>query len=488
MAGVRGRDPAAAAREPWDLVVVGGGVQGVMLLLEASRRGLRTLLLEREDFGGGTSWNSLRILHGGLRYLQRADLVRFRRSVEARRWFFRAFPELVRPLPCLMPLYGRGMRRPPVLRVALGLNDLLSFDRNAGVDPSVRLPSGRVLGARETLARCPVVTAEGLQGAALWFDGLMVDPPRILMEAMRWVRAEGGVALNYVEATGIESGDGGVRAVVARDRVDGTEHAFETGRVAFCVGPDASALRRILGRTPPSLPPAAVAFNVLFRKRLPSDGAVAVEPEPATGGNLLFAYPLGPLTLAGTVHLEGRSGDGAGRVPARADVEGFVETLRRALPGWEPEPGDAVRVLHGELPAVTAGRADLARRPRILDLATEGGHRGAWAVVAVKFTTSPAVGARVLHRMGFPGGRRVTPPSSRPPGLEVPSVGDFLDLVTTDAGAAEALVRRLAAEGSALRAEDVVLRRTDWGLDPARAHDAVEAVGRYLGPAPSLDG
>ena len=80
------RVPAESASRRYDLLVVGGGIYGVALIFEAARRGYRTILLERDDFGGGTSWSSLRIIHGGLRYLQTFDLRRFRESVAERRW------------------------------------------------------------------------------------------------------------------------------------------------------------------------------------------------------------------------------------------------------------------------------------------------------------------------------------------------------------------------------------------------------------------
>ena len=110
--------------EVFDLIIVGGGVYGIMLALESARRGLKALLLERGDFGGATSRNSLRIVHGGLRYLQTFDLLRFREHVSERRWFMRHFPDLVEPLACLMPLYGKGIYRTSVFRAASALNEL----------------------------------------------------------------------------------------------------------------------------------------------------------------------------------------------------------------------------------------------------------------------------------------------------------------------------------------------------------------------------
>jgi len=159
------RAPGRAAERRYDLIVIGGGIHGVALCLEARLRGYRTLLLEKADFGNATSWSSLRIIHGGLRYLQSLDLPRFFQSVAERRWFLRHFPDLVRPLPCLMPLYGRGLRKPAVLRLALALNDGFSFGRNTGVAEQARLPGGRVLDASETAALFPHATGKACAGA-----------------------------------------------------------------------------------------------------------------------------------------------------------------------------------------------------------------------------------------------------------------------------------------------------------------------------------
>ena len=91
------RDPQALAGERYDLVIIGGGIYGIMVALEAARRRLRPILIERDDFAAATSANSLGIIHGGLRYLQGLDLSRFRASVAERRWFLRHFPDSARP-------------------------------------------------------------------------------------------------------------------------------------------------------------------------------------------------------------------------------------------------------------------------------------------------------------------------------------------------------------------------------------------------------
>ena len=161
------RQPELFSQRKYDLIIVGGGIYGVMLTLEAVFRGLRPLLLERNDFGGATSFNSLRIVHGGFRYLQTLDLPRYFESVQERRWFLANFPDLVNPLPCLIPLYGQGVRRKSILRTALFVNDLLSGNRNVGVSLENQLPPGKILGRAATVSAFPDVDPRNLQGAAL---------------------------------------------------------------------------------------------------------------------------------------------------------------------------------------------------------------------------------------------------------------------------------------------------------------------------------
>jgi glycerol-3-phosphate dehydrogenase len=153
----------------YDLIIVGGGIYGAMLALESVFRGLKPLLLEKSDFGAATSFNSLRIVHGGLRYLQTLDLLRHFESVRERRWFLKNFPDHVRPLPCLMPLYNKGIKRKTVFRAALLINDALSMRRNSGVMPERKLLNGKIIDRAEVVSAFPGVDEKGLKGAAVWF-------------------------------------------------------------------------------------------------------------------------------------------------------------------------------------------------------------------------------------------------------------------------------------------------------------------------------
>ena len=147
-------------------------------------------LIERDDFGAATSANSLRIVHGGLRYLARGDLRRMRESIRERSALLRIAPTLVEPLPVLVPTTGHGTHGRLALAAALRLNDLCSPDRNRGLDPAQRLPDGRLVSLAECRRLFPAFPAEGASGGALWHDARLTHPERLTLR----VRARGGAA------------------------------------------------------------------------------------------------------------------------------------------------------------------------------------------------------------------------------------------------------------------------------------------------------
>ena len=488
MGGMIPRDPAGAASVKYDVIIVGGGVYGVMAVLEAARRRLRPLLLERADFGGATSWNSLRIVHGGLRYLQHFDLRRFRESVAERQWFLQNFPDLVRPLECLMPLYGRGLRRPSVFRLALRLNDRLSARRNRGVRPSHYLSDGRLLSVEETESAFPGVDRAGLLGGALWQDAVMVSSERVLVEALRWAVSYGAVALNYVEAGTVETGsDGAAAAVLAVDRRTGERHRYAAPVVLNCAGPwsrlVATRLDPAVGDRPELFQPA-LAFNVFLDRAPLAPMALAVAPrEP--GGRTYFVQPWQERVLAGTFHAPWTApwpGPDDPEVVARGHLTELLSDLNAAVPGWDLRPADVLRVHAGVLPASAGGSEEPAARPVILEHRTVGGIPGVISVSGVKFTTARSVAEQAL-RTAFP--RLSRDPEAllgteRPIPSPVPSLAELTDLRRNDPAGAARLLAGLVAREAVVEPDDLLLRRTDWGQDPAAADQLAAEVARLL--------
>lgn len=152
------------ASEEFDLLIVGAGIYGACAAWDASLRGLRVALIDRGDFGGATSQHSQKTIHGGLRYLQQADLKRMRESIRERRTLMRIAPQFVSPFPCVMPTYGHLTRGREALAVAMLANDLVGLDRNRIDDPAKRIPRGRTVSRRRVLELLPGIPTKGLTG------------------------------------------------------------------------------------------------------------------------------------------------------------------------------------------------------------------------------------------------------------------------------------------------------------------------------------
>ncbi|MEJ2080229.1 MAG: FAD-dependent oxidoreductase [Acidobacteriota bacterium] len=472
------RNPALFSRDSYDLLIIGGGIYGACLSLEASRRGLSSLVLERDDFGGATSWNSLRILHGGLRYLQHLDLKRFRESVAERRWFSFWFPELVRPLPCLMPLYGRGLKRKVLFGPALRLNDFLSSRRNAGVSDAVRLPDGRILSVRETAGMFPLVKKERLEGAALWHDTVMLSPQRVLMEILRWACLLGGRALNYVEAEKLLTQQGRVVGVGARDRLTKDPIEFRANTVINCAGPWSRELAAGFDRDVPSIFFPSLAFNVFVEHEPPCPLALAVQPA-RPGAPVYFMHPCQGGLFLGTVHAEWNKPVSAPDVEESALVH-LIDDINDAVPGLHLQRSEIGRVFAGLLPAAGAGSDKISRRPAMHVHASEGGPRGLISICGVKFTTARlvaelALGAANSSWRSIPYG----PSTDRPP----QSRGE-LDLTSPEGflSASEAETRkettRIVQSEAVTCMGDLIMRRTDWGLNPKHWQPLLQHVHR----------
>jgi glycerol-3-phosphate dehydrogenase len=421
---------------------------------------LQVLLLEAADFGSGASGNSLRILHGGLRYLQSADLLRFYESVAERRWYARTFPQLVDPLPCLMPLYGEGLKRRSVMRAALTMNDWLACHRNEGVAARVQLPTSSTLSARDTQARFSAVRTDGLEGAALWYDYRMRSSERILIEILHWACRLGARALNYAKVIGLQSERGLVRGVEVEDQLTRERYEFRADRVCNCTGSQTRAFAARYEREYPEMFIPSLAFNVLFDCEPLSGDALGVAA-PEAGAPVYFLSP-SPFGLwAGTEHVARPDGCSDAAV-TQSELIDFTQRINRAIPSAGLSLGSIRRVFSGLLPVRASGTTDLTSREVIVNHANRGGPRGLYSVTGIKFTTARKVAERAVSEML---GSR---PGTSLPG-EIPALCPATDFLLHGARAAamgedEAVraIGAVAAAESAMTAQDFCLRRTNW--------------------------
>ena len=456
------RNASAASVRRHDLAVIGGGIHGAQLALAASQRGLKVLLLEAADFGSGASGNSLRILHGGLRYLQSADLPRFYESVAERRWHAQSFPDLVEPLACLMPLYAQGLKRRSVMRIALKANDLLSRHRNDALDEKLRLPASDTFSVAETVNRFPLVRQAGLEGSAQWYDYFMRSSERILIETIRRACALGAQALNYTRVVALRTDGGRVTGLVAEDRLSGQRHEFLAEQICNCGGSGARALSAAVDRDFRELFVPSLAFNVLFEcAPLGPNGLAVAAPEAGAPVYFLCPSPLG--IWAGTEHVA-RPESCADSAVQESEIAAFMQSINRAIPSVNLTLNKVRHVCSGLLPVSRAQSVDLTGREAIIDHGRRGGIKGLYSATGIKFTTARKVAAKVLDAIVGADASALPPqaPVPTPLSAHTRQLADGASAEQMPEAAIVALVRAVAAEEAVTSADDFCLRRTNW--------------------------
>ncbi|HEX6106711.1 MAG TPA: FAD-dependent oxidoreductase [Gemmatimonadales bacterium] len=478
------RDLSLLTGRVHDLLVVGGGVHGAALAWDAALRGLTVAVMERDDFGAATSANSLRIAHGGLRYLARGDVRRMRESIGERSRLMRIAPELVVPLPVMVPTHGRGTGSRLSMRAALALNDLGSPGRNRGLDGAHRIPAGRVLSRAEAVRLFPPLATTGLTGAALWHDARIRSPERLTLSFVRSAAERGAAPANYVRVERVLTEAGMVRGVEAVDRRTGRSLVVRARATVVAAGCWTDALvDRAAARTRAAGPARqALALNLMVGRSL-SGVAVGVRSpsgpadDPVIGGHrYLFLAPQEGATLLGTWYAVDDGTDS----PALAErgAEALRAEFNTACPGLDLEAEDVSRVQVGWMPlkaGLEPGRADaLADRPRIREYGADG-LRHLYSVEGVKYTTARGVAEQVLDRIVREVGLRAqgcrTAETHLTGAYHVPAGDPRLS----------ARIREAVREEMALSLADIIFRRTGIGEPPGPSLEALDEAARLAG-------
>ena len=473
------RDIDKAKIKNFDAIIIGGGFYGVMIAYEASRRGLHTLLLEKNDFGSATSFNSLRIVHGGLRYLQSLDLHRFKESVGERKWFMKNFPNLTKPISCMMPLYNKGLQRNSIMWAALNLNDLLSANRNKSVSAENSLLSGKVISADKVKEIFPKVNEKELKGGAVWNDGAIDDSQIVLIEILKKACQSGSMALNYCSAKDIISTNNSIEGVLALDEETGTECHFKSKVVINSSGPWSRELARSFHKDFENLFQYSIAWNVLFDTESLSEYALAVTP-PRENAGAYFLRPWKNKLFAGTVH---QAWDNLDERPMPSDesINSFIEDLNLSIPDLNLSRKNILQIYSGLLPAKKQGTNQIAVREVIIDHSEFDGPKGLYSLSGVKLTTSRLVAEKVVNKI-FEGSKSLPNLDSSFDKRVAVEYGVFetdWDIRKDNNGSVDLLKSKIESE-SVVHLQDLIVRRTTIGDNPKVAlNQAKEIAGLF---------
>jgi glycerol-3-phosphate dehydrogenase len=382
-------DALAGGSRPVDVLVIGGGVTGAGVALDAATRGLSVVLVERHDLAFGTSRWSSKLVHGGLRYLASGDVHLAYESARERAALLGAIaPHLVRPLPFVLP-FPDAMGRATRLTLLAGARAAEALRVAARTEHGL-LPAPRHIGREETLRWVPALRRDGLSGALLSWDGQLEDDARLVVTLARTAAAAGARILTYTSATRV-TGDG----ATLRDERSGAEFHLAARAVVNATGVWADTLEPEV-----ALRPSKGSHLVLRAEALNSPAAALFAPVPGASNRYVFALP----HPDGTLHL-GLTDD---PIDDRPDVptpepaeRDFLLGVLSPLLARPLTSADVIGAFAGLRPLVAGSdpnrrTADLSRRHLV--------HRGAGGLVTVvggKLTTYRKMAEDTVDELGL---------------------------------------------------------------------------------------
>jgi glycerol-3-phosphate dehydrogenase len=501
------RDLDDVIKNSFDLIVVGGGIIGTGIARDAALRGIKTLLLEKEDFAYGTTSRPTRLIHGGLRYLRHLEFRLVRQDMRERETLLRIAPHLVSPLPFLMPLTRHSERL--VMAFGMRLYDLLSFDKT--------IPSFHHLSRRETLEREPGLELNGLTGSYLFYDCQVPFTERLSLENAISAAEQGASIANHTKLTGVIRTGDTVNGVQIEDTLSGEVYQVATRLVINAAGP---WMGQVLGMLDSHLEPVLRTTKGVHLLT-PSICNNAIVLFALSDKRLFFTIPWQGYTLIGTTDTDYTEEPDIAHA-VKEDVEYLVKEVRQAFPAVKIEEifyaTAGLRALAGSR---SGSASNVTRQHRLIDHEKSDGLKGFVSIIGGKITGYRAIAEEVVDLASEKLGMNVpsaTAETLLPGAPGVPK--DKLEQAAQDSGLSFEIVNHLndlygsrlyqvlemvrndirgkqsicphsrdivaqiwhavQVEG-ALTISDFLLRRTATGLVSCQGLDAVETVVREMG-------
>ena len=497
-------------RDNFDLVVVGGGITGAGVALDAASRGYSVALVEKADFAAGTSSRSSKLIHGGLRYLQNFDLGLVREALLERSLLVKLAPHLVRPLPFVVPTF-EGKRPDRMLGMGLNMYDVMSWRRGRDEAEEWSPDRHRTIDGAEVVDFVPALAGREPTAGYLFYD-CQTDDARLVLTVLGEAERFGAVVANRCEVTGLVERGGRAAGVLVRDDIGGGEFELCGDNVINATGVWADRIRPqelYAEEEVPVIRPSRGTHIMLPRDLLDVRAGAIV---PAGGGRTVFVLPWLGRTLVGTT-----DNDYEGSVehvpPAEEDVAYLLDALN-AFFATDLGPGDLSGAYAGVRPLISTGdpkkSVDISRKAELYETSS-----GLVTITGGKLTTWRRMAKLAVDRVVEREGREApcrtheiqlgmpVDPGELP---EAPAVdeetrvhlasryGHVANLVVRLAAADPTLAERISPDLPDIAAEaayavdheqahtvaDVLLRRTRLGLLDARRllEDGAEGPAR----------
>lgn len=429
---------ASLSSDPFDLLIIGGGIVGAGIARDAALRGIRTALVEQHDFASGTSSRSSRLLHGGIRYLAQGRVGLVREANHEKTVVQHIAPHLCHPLPFLFPTRRGTPWKRWKLSIGVKLYDLLCGRRNFGWS--------RSLSPHDTLLLVPELSPVGLTGSVRYYDGLTNDA-RLVIDTLRSAAAAGGTVANYVRYEGAERS--GNQWNCQLRTADGRSIGVLTRTIVNAAGPWSD---QIPGANT-SLRVTKGVHLVIDRSRLPVPDAVVA----AEGERILFAIPWGERVILGTTDT-----DYTGPLDAptcnQQDLDYILQVMNDTFPAANLTAVDVISTWAGLRPLVAdphGNPSDISRRHNITSP-----QPGWWDITGGKLTTYRLMAEELTDQIANHLGGKPQPCTTADLPLLSPSATQYSGLLPPEVS--RDAVDHYCQHEWARHLDDVMIRRTSW--------------------------
>ena len=382
-------------KKEYDLIIIGGGIYGATLLWEATLNRLSAILIEKNDFCSATSANSLKIIHGGLRYLQNFDLKRIRESSRELQVLMNILPNLIHALPCVIPTYPKLKRSKRAFQFALSLYNLISFHGNNEFGFKNEIPLGKVISIDEFQTLIEELNLPGITGGALWYDALNYNSERSTLAFILSSIHRSADAFNYMEMKNLIVRNGLAIGIKACDNLSGQDLEILGKTIVNATGPWTNIVGHHMNMNwKKSQFYFVKAVNIIINRYF-SDFAFGLQINRSIddiheANRYLFFVPWRGATMIGTWYFSHTSSPDE-LVLTEKELNGCINQIQELFPEANITRDSVCFVHAGLVPAAQSLNKNsfkLKEHHSLIDHNLHGGPDGVISVLGVKYTTA----------------------------------------------------------------------------------------------------
>lgn len=452
------RDVGRLKKEYFDILVIGGGINGCAIARDAALRGARVGLIEKDDFASGASGKTTKLIHGGIRYLEQFNFKLVYEALRERAILLRTVPHLVRPLEFIIPVYKHDPR--PLFKIKAGV---FIYDYLAGKD---NIRCHRSLKKDELIQLERNISPQNLKGGVIYCDAQMDDIRLCLDNAVSACEAGASLA-NKVEATGFIKENGKITGASARDKLTGENFAIRAKCVVNATGAWSNGLVKMDEPLAPPITRPTKGTHIVYRK-LPHDRAILLSAHKDK--RVFFVIPWRGLTLIGTTDTD-YSGSCDAVYATSDEVEYLLEEARRVFPNENIDNSGIIATFAGLRPLVNIQNKLTWHVSREHLIKVSGS--GLISVVGGKYTTyrhlAEEVTDEALSKLNAGLFKRCVTAESGPSG---PAGEEKTDLPN--------LIERAVKDEMANTLTDLLARRLELALTPSLGLDRLEECAHIM--------